>query len=163
MFLQTSIIQSTKQTKRSCLALLVKVCQIFHGYSPHPELCCSSHKCMFLTNVASLKRKISRLSNNLRLIATKHCYNKDMIYQTQMSLLDCLVYICIYVYNKKINKNKTSKQPMLYLLDQHFFNLGVSHFKPKVSVAHYFDHSVALKESPEKRVNNCPAHIILPK
>lgn len=35
----------------SCLAL-TEICQIFHSRKPHTHGCCSSHKCMFFTNVA---------------------------------------------------------------------------------------------------------------
>ena len=43
-------------SKISCLALAEKIWQIFHGRNPHTQLCCSSHKCMFLTNVAPFKK-----------------------------------------------------------------------------------------------------------
>ena len=77
----------------SCLALAEKIWQIFHGCNPHTQLCCSSHKCMFLTNVAPFKREINRLSNGIRLIAKKHCYNKEIIYQTQISSLFVLCLV----------------------------------------------------------------------
>ena len=38
---------------------------ILLGRYPHTQLCCSSHKCMFLTNVAPFKREINRLSNDI--------------------------------------------------------------------------------------------------
>ena len=92
LFLQTSIIQSTKHQTRvngriSCLASAEKIWQIFHGRNPHTQLCCSSHKCMFLTNVAPFKREINRLSNGIRFIAKKLRYNKEIIYQTHISSL----------------------------------------------------------------------------
>ena len=102
LFLQTSIIQSTKQHqtrvngRTSCLALAEKIWQIFHGRNPHTQLCCSSHKCMFLTNVAPFKREINRLSNGIRFIAKKHFYNKEIIYQTQISLLFCAEFIILH-------------------------------------------------------------------
>ena len=71
----------------SCLALAEKIWQIFHGRNPHTQLCCSSHKCMFLTNGAPFERELYRLSNGIRFIAKKHCYHREIIYQTQISLL----------------------------------------------------------------------------
>src|SRR4029434_7703705 len=64
-----------------------QIWQILLGHYPHKQLCCSSHKCMFLTNVAPFKREMNRLSNGIKCIAKKHCYNKEIIYQTQISLL----------------------------------------------------------------------------
>ena len=49
----------------------------------------AAHKCMLLTNVAPFKREIIRLSSGMRFIAEKHCYNKEIICQTEM-LLFCL-------------------------------------------------------------------------
>ena len=60
-------------SKISCLALAEKIWQFFHWHNPHTQLCFSSHKCMFLTNVAPFKREINRLSNGIRFIAKKHC------------------------------------------------------------------------------------------
>ena len=76
-------------TKRviSCLALAEKIWQIFHGRNPHTQLCCSSHKCMFLTNGAPFERELYRLSNGIRCIAKKHCNHREIIDQTQISLL----------------------------------------------------------------------------
>lgn len=37
----------------SCLALAEKVWQVFHGHNPHSQLCCSTHKCILLTNVVT--------------------------------------------------------------------------------------------------------------
>ena len=79
--------RDNSNSKISCLALAEKFYQIFHGCNPHTHLCCSSHKCMFLTNVAPFKMEINRLSNSIRFIAMKHCYNKEILYQTQISLL----------------------------------------------------------------------------
>ena len=64
-----------------------KIWQIFHGHHPHTQRCCSSHKCMFLTNQAPFERELNRLSNDIRIIAKRHCYQREIIYQTQMSLL----------------------------------------------------------------------------
>src|SRR4029434_1473574 len=50
--------------------------------------------CMLLTNVAPFKREINRLSNGISCIAKKHCYNKEIIYQTHISLLFVL---CLYL------------------------------------------------------------------
>ena len=63
----------------SCLA--EQIWQFFHGHNPHTPLCHSSHKCMFLTNVAPFKMEINKLSSWIRFIAKKHCYNKEIIYQ----------------------------------------------------------------------------------
>ena len=73
---------------------------IFHGRNPHTQLCCSSHTCMFFTNVAPFKREINRLSKRIRFIAKQHCYNKEILYQTQISLLFVL---CLYIHNLKSN------------------------------------------------------------
>ena len=48
---------------------------------------------MFLTNVAPFTREINRLSNCIRFIAKKHCYNKEIFYQTPSSLLFVLCLI----------------------------------------------------------------------
>lgn len=40
----------------------------------------SSHKCTFLTNIAAFKRAMDRLSNGLRFMAKKHCYNNEIIF-----------------------------------------------------------------------------------
>ena len=63
-----------------------KIWQIFHGRNPNTR-CYSSHKFMFLTNGAPFERELNRLSNGIRFIAKKHCYHREIIYQTQMSLL----------------------------------------------------------------------------
>src|SRR4029434_5162735 len=40
--------------------IALKVCLSFLlGRYPHKQLCCSSHKCMFLTNVPPFKREIN--------------------------------------------------------------------------------------------------------
>src|SRR4029434_5736812 len=67
--------------------------QILLERYPHKQLCCSSHKCIFLTNVAPFKREINKLSNGIRCIAKEYCYNKEIIYQTQMSLLFVLCLV----------------------------------------------------------------------
>lgn len=38
----------------SCLVLVEKIWEVFHGCSPHAQLCCSTHDSIFLTNVAHL-------------------------------------------------------------------------------------------------------------
>ena len=48
--LKTSVNSNSKIT---CLAMAEKIWQIFHGRNPHTHRCCSSHKCMFLTNGAT--------------------------------------------------------------------------------------------------------------
>ena len=68
----------------------------FHGHNPHTQLCSSAHKCMFLTNVAPFKRVINWLSNSIKFIAKKYCYNKEIIYQTHISLLFELSLYIIY-------------------------------------------------------------------
>ena len=80
--LKTSVNTNSKIT---CLA--EKFGQIFHGRNPHTQCCCSSHKCMFLTNGAPLERELKRLSNGIRFIAKKYCYHREIIYQTQIFLL----------------------------------------------------------------------------
>ena len=49
-------------SKITCLAMAEKIWQIFHGRNPHTQRCCSSHKCMFLTNGAPFERELNRLS-----------------------------------------------------------------------------------------------------
>ena len=90
-------------SKISRLALAQKIWHIFHGRNLHTQLCCSSHKCMFLTNVAPFKREINRLSNSIRFIAKKHSYNKEMIYQTQISLLFMLCSYFIFIFFKSFS------------------------------------------------------------
>ena len=60
LFVQTSIIHSTKHQTRvngraGCLTLAEKIWHIFLGHNLHNQLCCSSHKCMFLTHVVPFK------------------------------------------------------------------------------------------------------------
>ena len=96
--LQSSNPPNTEQVngRISCLALAEKIWQIFHGRNPHTQLCCSSHKCMFLTTGAAFERELYRLSNGIRFIAKKHCYHREIINQTQMSLLFVLsLYVWI--------------------------------------------------------------------
>lgn len=47
----------------------------------------SFHKYIFITNT------VGRLSNGIRFIAKKDCYNKEVIMKTQISSLLCKVYI----------------------------------------------------------------------
>ena len=63
------------------------VWHIFLGRNLPIQLCCSYHKCMFLTNVASFKRGGFRLSNDVSFLAKKHCYSNENINQTQVCLL----------------------------------------------------------------------------
>lgn len=51
---------------KSCLALAQKVGQIF--YVRYLNMCCSSHECMFFTNVASFKREIDMFFNSIRFV-----------------------------------------------------------------------------------------------
>src|SRR4029434_3508442 len=73
--------------------------QILLGRYPHKQLCCSSHKCMFLTNVAPFKRKINRLPNGIRFIAKKHCCPYFLCYVFY-------IYIYIYIYTLYIYECK---------------------------------------------------------
>ena len=70
-----------------CLGLAEKIWHIFQGRNPHTQLCCSSHKCLFLTNGAPFERELYRLSNGIRFIAKEHCYHRVIINHTQISLL----------------------------------------------------------------------------
>ena len=74
-------------SKITCLAMAEKIWHIFHGRNPHTQRCCSSHNCMFLTYGAPFERELKRLSNSIRFFARKHRYHREIIYQTQMSLL----------------------------------------------------------------------------
>ena len=58
---------------------------------------------MVLTNVAPFTREINRLPNVIRFIAKKHCYNKDIIYQTQISLLSVLCLVKILTSSDSLN------------------------------------------------------------
>lgn len=44
-------------SKICCLALAEKIWEVFHGHKPHTQLCCLTHKCIFLTNGLPFKRK----------------------------------------------------------------------------------------------------------
>lgn len=50
--LRTSIFQSNEQhqarvnSRMSCLAPEHKIWEIFHGYNPHTQFCCSTHECL---------------------------------------------------------------------------------------------------------------------
>ena len=58
LYLQTSIIQSTKQHQRRVRRISCLAEKIWQMYNQCTWLCCSSHKCMFLTNMAPFKRQI---------------------------------------------------------------------------------------------------------
>ena len=94
--LKTSVNSNSKIT---CLAMAEKIWQIFHGRNPHTQCCCSSHKYMFLKNGEPFERKLNRLSTGIRCIAKKHCYHREIIYQTLISLLSVL-----NLYNLSINR-----------------------------------------------------------
>ena len=94
--LKTSVNSNSKIT---CLAMAENIWQIFHGRNPHTQHFCSSQKCMFLTNRAPFERELNRLSNGIRFIAKKHCYHREIIQQTQISLLSVL-----NLYNLSINR-----------------------------------------------------------
>jgi hypothetical protein len=64
-----------------------KIWQIFHGRNQHTQLCCSSQKRTFLTNGAPFERELYRLSSGIRSIAKKPCDDREIINQTQISLL----------------------------------------------------------------------------
>lgn len=53
----------------------------------HTRLYCWSHKCISFQIWHHLKKEINRLSNGIRFISKKHCYKKEIIDQTQVSLL----------------------------------------------------------------------------
>ena len=55
----------------------------------------------------TIKREINRLSNGIRFIAKKHCYDKEIINQTQISLLFVLSLYCTACVCKPIGINKT--------------------------------------------------------
>ena len=93
--LKTSVNSNSKTT---CLTMAEKLWQILHGRNPHNQRCCSSHKCIFLTNGAQFERELKTLSNGIRFIAKKHCYHREIIYQTQISLLFVLsLYTFFYL------------------------------------------------------------------
>ena len=74
-------------SKITCLAMAEKIWQIFHGRNPHTQRCCSSHKCMFLTNGAPFERELNRLSNGVILMPKSFVTTEIIIDQTEMSLL----------------------------------------------------------------------------
>src|SRR4029434_9085032 len=90
---QTTQNMSEHQYENKLFSVGREIWHILLRRYPHTQLCCSSHKCMFLTNVAPFKREINRLSNGIRCIAKKHCCNKEIIYQTHKS-----PYFLCYVY-----------------------------------------------------------------
>src|SRR4029434_1903309 len=97
---QTTQNKSEYQQENKLFSIGREFWQILLGRHPHKQLCCSSHKCMFLTNVAPFKREINRLSNSIICIAKKHCHNKEIIYQTQIS---SLVVLCLYNYFEDVS------------------------------------------------------------
>lgn len=54
----------------------------------------SSHQCMFLTNVAPFQRGISSLSDGIRFIRMKRCYNKEMSAKFKWSEHMCSPWTC---------------------------------------------------------------------
>lgn len=42
---------------------------------------------VFHSNMAPFDREIKRVSNNMRIITKKHCYNKEIIHKIKMSIL----------------------------------------------------------------------------
>src|SRR4029434_5433647 len=112
LLIESLVMQSYKQlkTRVNTNRRIGEFWQILLGRYPQTQMCCSSHKCMFLTNVAPFKREINRLSNGIRFIAKKHCYNKEIIYLTQISLLFVLclhTYIHTYIHTPTLHKHST--------------------------------------------------------
>ena len=66
--------QTRVNSRINCLA--EKNWQFFLRCNPHTQLCCSSHKCMFLTDGAPFKKGNKKglgLCSTIRCIAKKHC------------------------------------------------------------------------------------------
>ena len=78
-------------SKISCLALTEKIWQIFHGHNPHTQLCCSSHKCMFLTNVAPFKKGNNLPNTN---VLTFLCWVYYFAWMSAYDKTKCL-YLCL--------------------------------------------------------------------
>ena len=95
--LKTSVNSNSKIT---CLAMAEKIWQIFHGRNPHTQRCCSSHKCMFLTNGAPFERELNRLSNGIRFIAKKALFPQKNNLPNTNFLTFCVefIYIPISIY-----------------------------------------------------------------
>src|SRR4029434_2546274 len=110
---QTTQNMSEHQYENKLFSVDREFWQILLGRYPHKQLCCSSHKCMFLTNVAPFKREINKLSNRIRFIAKKHCYNKEINYQTQMSLL--FVLCLVLQKHQAIDSQETSPVHWLWV------------------------------------------------
>ena len=93
LFLQTSIIQSTKhqtsQWQNKLFGIGREDLANFSWAQP-------TYSALFLIPQMHVPYKWApferELSNGIRFIAKKHCYHREIIYQTQISLLFVLVY-----------------------------------------------------------------------
>lgn len=58
----------------------------FHWHNPNiPICCCSSHRCILLTDLAPLKMGLNKLSNCIRFVA-KICNSEQILYPAHISL-----------------------------------------------------------------------------
>ena len=74
------------------------VWHIFLGRNLPIQLCCSYHKCMFLTNVASFKRGGFRLSNDVSFLAKKSIVIAMKIStKHKFAYFLCLVYVSLVI------------------------------------------------------------------
>ena len=101
----------------NCFALAEKLWQVFNGRSPHTQLCCSSHKCILLTNVAPFKKEINWLSGGIRFIAKKLCYDKVIIDETQIPVFFVL---SLYIVMTQTLKGPFRVKFMESFLDAYF-------------------------------------------
>lgn len=74
--------------------------QILHGCSPYSQLCCSFHRCMFLTHVAPFKKEIIRFSYEIRFTAKKHCY-------MSLLLVLCISYIQVFMTDRSYDTRQS--------------------------------------------------------
>ena len=110
--LQSSNTPNTKQESMAELAVWhwQRRLHIFLGRNLPTQLCYSSHKCIFLTHVVPFKREGFRLSNGIRFIGKKHCYNNERINQTQISLLFVPSLYIIYTHTHKYTRTVCSNE-----------------------------------------------------
>ena len=89
LFLQTSIIQSTKHRTSQWQNKLFGIGRedLANFSWAQPTYSALLLHCMFLTNGAPFERELYRLSNGIRFIAKKHYYHREIINQTQISVL----------------------------------------------------------------------------
>ena len=73
---QQEPVETAKKKKKKAVGSGREDLENLSWAQPNAQLCCSSDKYMFITNVTKFKREINRLSSGIRFTDKNHCYNK---------------------------------------------------------------------------------------